>query len=147
LAVLNTRGGERKKEEMESVLNTVLNTVRVVKSFSVKPEHCHTLACFVELIKREGLDFSAGVMKALTEYVEHHSVPNPQARLDRCLAIEMPHKPAWQCCVPNCENKARFQLILADYEGKTEVFRVCVTHKRWKHKRFCFLEGFKELKM
>jgi len=143
--VLNTEVGERKKGVKLSVLNTVLNTSRIVKSFSVKPDDCNTLAAFIEISRREDPDFSTTVVKAMREYVQRHAVPNPQARLDRLLEIGLPHKPSWQCCVPGCEAKAQFQLILRDFDSKTELFQVCKKHKRWTHSRFKFLVGWKDI--
>jgi hypothetical protein len=137
---------ERKKGKKNDLLNKLLNKLYVVKSFSVTRPFFPDLVKFMEISQREDPNFSYTLCKAIREYAQRHSIPNPQARLDRLLEIELPHKPAWQCCVPNCKNKARFQLILKDFQGKTEVFRVCWTHQKWKHKRFRFLVGFKGLR-
>jgi len=147
LAVFNTdKREERKKIDNSSVLNTVLHTQRIVKSFSVKPSDFNTLVAFLEISQREDSDFSTTVVRAMQEYVQHHSIPNPQARLDRILDIELPHKPRWQCCVPECKAKATYVLFLKDYEGKTESFQVCSQHQKWKHSRYKFLSAYRELK-
>jgi hypothetical protein len=144
--LLSSTFGERKKEQNNNLLNKLLNKLYIVKSFSVPKSFFPDLVKFMEISNREDGNFSLTVCKAIREYAKRHRIPNPQARLDRLLEIELPHKPAWQCCVPNCKNKARFQLILKDFHGKTEVFRVCWAHQKWKHKRFRFLAGFKDLR-
>jgi hypothetical protein len=143
--LISSISGRREKGK-NNLLNKLLNKLYVVKSFSVPKEFFPDLVKFIEISNREDGNFSLTVCKAIREYANRHSLPNPQARLDRLLEIELPHKPAWQCCVPNCKNKARFQLILKDFKGKTEVFRVCWAHQKWKHKRFRLLVGFKDLK-
>jgi len=129
-----------------SVLNTVLNTVRIVKSFSVKPEKCNTLIKAMEIFKREQVDFSSGVLWALSEFVERHSY-NPQPTLDRLMNLEMPNKPRTVCFVPDCRAKSRYAIVLRDFKGAEETFHVCSRHKKWKHKQFRFLIRSRELRM
>ncbi|MEM1590322.1 MAG: hypothetical protein QW175_07880 [Candidatus Bathyarchaeia archaeon] len=100
---------------------------------------------FIKKAEREKWDFSFAVMQAIREYVERHCVPNPQVTLDRILNTSLPAKPHDACCVPRCNRKAAYQLILQDYEGKREIFRVCQLHREWRHNRYRFIVGFKEL--
>ena len=133
-------------EQKTCVLNTVLNTVRIVKSFSVKPENCNTLNSFISFCEREHITFSSGVIWALEEFMKKHTPPNPSPTLDRLFNLEMPVKPNTFCFVPGCKMKARFQLTLKNFEGKEELFNVCWKHHKWKHKTFRFLVRMKELK-
>lgn len=134
-----------------SVLNTVINTERIIKTISFRREHFQLLRNFTDKAKLERSNFQAKdgfselAIKAFTEYMQHHPLPNPQLTLERSLNLGMPAKKSSQCCVSNCQGKARFRLILKDFEGKREVFHVCETHKKWKHKRFRFIESIKKL--
>ena len=130
-----------------SVLNTVLNTVRIVKSFSVKPEKCNTLTAFIKFCEREHITFSSGVIWALEDFLKRHTPPNPQPTLDRSFNLEMPAKPNTICCVPDCRAKSRYQIVLRDFHGKEEVFNVCGRHRRWKHPKFRFIVRSRELKV
>jgi len=129
----------------KELLNNLLNNSKIIKSFSVPKEDVSILAAFIEISRREDGNLSKTIVKAMKEYVHRHRIPNPQARLDRMLALGLPHKPSWQCCVPNCRGKALYELRLKDFQGKTELFPVCGAHKRWKHPKFRFLLGYKEL--
>ncbi|MEM3579223.1 MAG: hypothetical protein QXL54_03245 [Candidatus Bathyarchaeia archaeon] len=98
-----------------------------------------------EMARREGVSVSHVCLKAIIEYVNRHCIPNPQVTLDRILNTSLPAKPHDACCVPGCNRKAAYQLILQDYEGNREIFRVCQLHREWRHNRFKFIVGFKEL--
>lgn len=111
------------------------NDVKVHEVFALLKEMAH----------REGTSQSQLFLKALIEYVNRHCVPNPQVTLDRVLNTGLPAKPHDACCVPGCNRKAAYQLILQDYEGEREIFRVCQHHKEWRHSRFRFIVGFKEM--
>jgi len=99
-----------------------------------------------ELMEREGKSLSKLFIDAITEYVRLHYSGNPQVPLDRILQLQLPAKPYNQCCVPNCKGKIRYRLLLKDFSGKIESFKVCFKHKEWKHNRFKFLIGLKELR-
>ena len=144
---------QKKKNEEEAVLNTVLQYSRIVKSFSVKREDCNTLKAFMEIARRERnsfedqTGFSAAIIRAMKEYVEHHPIPNPQCTLDRNFKTDMPARSINQCCVANCNCKARFLLTLRDIQGETEQFQVCEDHfkVKWTHPRFRWLQCWKRL--
>jgi len=147
--------GLNKQTDKNRVLNTVLNTVRIVKSFSVKPEKCNTLKAFIEFCEREHITFSDGILWALEEFLQRHTPYNPQPTLDRMFQTGMPAKPNTLCFVPSCRAKAKFQLTLKNFNGKTDqqvheywlqaialgVFALTFTilslhdHKKWKNKR------------
>lgn len=130
----------------KSVLNTVLNTVRAVKSFSVPPEECNTLASFIEFSNREFKgNFSQAIIFAMKETLERHTPANPQPTIDRCLRLNMPVKSNLLCCVPGCIAKAKHRLTLKNFDGKTEPFNVCETHKKWKHPEYKFVVRRKPL--
>lgn len=143
------------KQTNQNIINRIINRNRIsnrafiVKTFYIKKEDFPVLEEFLKLSYREDgpRSFSTTILKAMKLYLRHKQIPNPQARLDRMLKLQLPHKPSWQCCVSDCKAKARYQLILRDFENKTEIFRVCWAHKHWKHKRFRFLVGLKPLKV
>lgn len=163
--IMKSTGKERKKEEkafINKFINNkyfingeiperLFNKQTIVKSVSFRREHFPLLINFMEKAKLERTSwssktgFSELARKAFTEYLERHPLPNPQATLDRSLNLNMPHKPSWQCCVPNCRGKARFHLFLKDFDGNMETFQVCHRHKKWKHPRYKFLKGMKEV--
>ena len=144
---------QKKKKSEDSVLNTVLNTGRTVKSFSVKGRDCITLKTFMEIALRERRSFeekdgfSSAIIRAMNEYIEHHPIPNPNCTLDRIFSTGMPARSISQCCVPSCNCKAKVLLTLRDIEAKTERFQVCEGHfkTRWTHPRFRWLECWKNL--
>jgi len=139
---LGARNNNNKKTR---VLNTVLNTVRIVKSISVKPENCNTLKRFMAFCEREHISFSDGVLWAMDEFLKVHTPPNPQPTLDRMFNLGMPAKPNTLCFVAGCRRKSVFRLVLQDFEGRTELFNVCAKHKRWRHPRFRFIVRLKTL--
>lgn len=120
---------------------------RIVKSFSVKQEKAQILETFQAFCKREHLTFSDGIMWALEDFVRRHTPPNPQPTLDRCLRLGMPVKPNTMCFVPDCRAKAKHQLILKNFRGNEEVFNVCTSHKRWKHKEYRFIVRSKKISL
>ena len=146
-----SRGKERKKDEKD-LLNKLINKQTIIKTISFQREHFPLLMDFMAKAKLERTSwasktgFSELARKAFKEYLERHPLPNPQATLDRTLGLNMPHKPSWQCCVPDCPGKARYHLFLKDFEGNMETFQVCIRHKKWKHPRYKFLQGLKEVK-
>jgi len=117
-----------------------------IRSFSINLKDLEYLQKLREIGLRENKSQSEMIVIAVKEFVKKHSIPNPQAQLDRLLQIQMPHKPSWQCCVENCHTKALFHLFLKNFEGKTECFPVCWRHRRWKHPQFRWLVGRKKLK-
>lgn len=144
---------QKKKNEEEVVLNTVLQNSRIVKSFSVKREDCNTLASFMEIARRERGSFedkdgfSAAILRAMREYIEHHPIPNPQCTLDRSIITGLPARSVNQCCVPECKCKAKYLLTLRDIEDQHEKFQVCEDHfnAKWHHSRFKWLVCWKRL--
>ena len=119
-----------------NVLNTVLNTVRIIKSFSVKSEKCNTLDAFMEIVRREHISFSDGVIWALEEFNQRHTPANPQPTLDRILRTNMPVKPNTECFVEGCKAKSKYQVVLRNFKGEEQTFNVCKLHRRWKHPEF-----------
>lgn len=92
-----------------SVLNTVINTERIIKTISFRREHFQLLRNFTDKAKLERSNFQAKdgfselAIKAFTEYMQHHPLPNPQLTLERSLNLGMPAKKSSQCCVSNCQ--------------------------------------------
>jgi len=117
-----------------------------IRSFSINLKDLEYLQKLREIGLRENKSQSEMIVIAVKEFVKKHSIPNPQAQLDRLLQIQMPHKPSWQFCVENCHKKAVFHLFLKNFEGETECFPVCWRHRRWKHYQFRWLVGRKKLK-
>jgi len=52
-----------------------------ITSFSVPADKAPLLDEFKQIIKREGLSFSSGIIKAIYEYTHHHRHGNPQTLL------------------------------------------------------------------
>jgi len=143
---------DKQTNKQKDFINKLINKSIIVKSISFRKEHFPILFQFIEKARLERSSsasktgFSELAIKAFSEYLQRHPLPNPQTILEHFSLTGLPAKPAWQCCVPNCNNKARFQLILKDFQGKTETFRVCQVHRKWKHNRFRFLVGFGEIR-
>ena len=130
----------------KSVLNTVLNTVRIVKSFSVPTEECNTLVKFQELADRDFKgNFSQALIFAMKETLERHTPANPQVTIDRCLRLKMPVKSNRLCCIPGCQAKTKYQIVLKNFAGKEEQFNTCERHRRWKHSEFKFMVRWKQI--
>lgn len=124
-----------------------MNKKYIIKSISL-PDEEETIKLLFDLKQRakiDGWSFSKLTLSALREYLIHHPIPNPQATLDRSLALGMRLKSSSQCCVGDCRRKARMHLILKNYKGETEVFPVCKEHKHWHHPKFKFLQGVKPI--
>jgi len=148
--------GERKKEKdfINKLINKqedFINKAIIVKSISFRREHFLLLQDFMEKAKLERTSFASKdgfselAIRAFTEYMQRHPLPNPQGRLDRIIATNLPQKPSNMCCVPTCRGKAKFRLQLKDFNGKTEMFHVCERHKNWRHSQFRFLISYGEI--
>ena len=94
---------EDRREEKESVLNTVLNThttIRIVRSFSIPPEKLSILNKFCEIARREAgsRGFSEVLLKAMEEYVKNHEEGNPQLKLTTYID-EKAQSPVYVLCL------------------------------------------------
>lgn len=149
--VINTCESDNNNNRKSNVIITCNNYIekrtRLIRSFNIPFDKVPVYEEFMRIVRREAGErgFSQVLIKAMEEYIARHAIPNPQATLDRILSTSLPAKPHDACCVPGCNRKAAYQLILQDYEGKREIFRVCQLHKEWRHNRFKFIVGFKEL--
>jgi len=142
--LLTSESVERKKEEKKSYYIMLLTQPKIILTFYAPRDKVNTLINFFEISDREDKSHSVTAMKAFEEYVQRHHIPNPQAQLDRLMKLGLSHKPKWMCCVPNCKRKAQAQLILANFNGKTETFSVCLNHKTWRHPDYKFLKAYKQ---
>jgi len=125
-------------EEMLSVGST-----RIVKSVNFSVEEIDLLKTALELARREGLNFSAFVKKALAEYIEKHYPGNPQLPLQKFLQAPVILN---QCQVANCKKPAKYLINLANFEGEQKTFRVCINHKHSKFKGYKWIKWVKLLK-
>jgi len=143
--LLTSENSTNKQTPKQKLLNNLITSSKIIISFSVPHSKVNNLLDFLEISHREDKNKSITINKALEEYVKHHHIPNPQAQLDRLIQLGLPHKAKWQCCVPECKNKAQHEVMLANFEGLTETFRVCSTHLRWKHAEYKVLRASKKL--
>jgi hypothetical protein len=116
-----------------------------ITSLNIPMTESEFLQRFDEIARRDGKSRSQLILISMKEYMERHTPPNPQATLERTMAVNMPVKSNNCCCVPDCRGKAKYRLNLKDFNGKTEVFNTCLRHKNWRHEKFKFLVGVKEL--
>lgn len=150
--LLNLSEEERKKEREKSFINKLINKQIIIKSVSFKKHDFQLLSDFMEKANLEKTSysekdgFSALTRKAMAFYLLHHPLPNPQVTLERSVNLNMPVKPSNVCCVPHCRTTARFILMLKNFKGTIERFPVCHKHRNWKHPKFRWLVGKKELK-
>lgn len=74
-------GKEKKRKEI--VLNTVLNTVRIVKSFSIRSSELDVLQQFLLIARAEEgpRGFSDTILNAMKEYNQRHGEGNPQLKI------------------------------------------------------------------
>ena len=144
------RREEREREETSTYYNKLINNSQktyLIKSFSFPniPDITVMFDHFEQVARMEGVNKSQLYIRAMQEFLQRHPLPNPQSQIDRMLEVQMPHKPANQCCVQNCRGKAKFLLRLKDFEGKQEEFLVCEGHKNWRHQRFRFIISYRPL--
>jgi len=126
-------------EEMLSVGST-----RIVKSVNFSVEEIDLLKTALELARREGLNFSAFVKKALAEYIEKHYPGNPQIPLKKFFQVQ--EILANQCQVANCKKSAKYLINLVNFEGEQKTFRVCKNHKHSKFKGYKWIKWIKIIK-
>jgi hypothetical protein len=71
------------KKRKGIVLNTVLNTVRIVRSFSIQQQDLRVLNEFQVISRREAgpRGFSETILKAMKEYNHKHGEGNPQLKI------------------------------------------------------------------
>jgi len=124
-------------EEMLSVGST-----RIVKSVNFSVDEIDLLKTVLELARREGLNFSAFVKKALAEYIEKHYPGNPQLPLKKFLEAPVI---ANRCEVAGCKRKAVYRVLLQSFSGNRKWFRVCRSHRKSKIGDYKFLKAFKRL--
>jgi len=127
----------------KNVLNTQFGCSRIIKTISFTPEETELLKVAMELAKRENLNFSSLVKKALAEYIKRHYPGNPQLPLKKFLLTPVILN---QCEVANCKNPAKYLISLANFEGEQKTFRVCINHKHEKFGNYRWIKWIKPLK-
>lgn len=110
---------KQNKTKATGVLNTVLNTVRKIKSFSVEPEDFPVLEEFEKIAEREAgkKGFSKVLVKgAIKEYNQKHRIGNPQKLLFPVILTSHELQTKWQQCISS----------INDYQFGTEYpFPLC----------------------
>jgi len=127
----------------KNVLNTQFGCSRIIKTISFTPEEVQLLKVAMELAKRENLNFSGLVKKALAEYIKRHYPGNPQLPLQKFLQAPVT---ANQCQVANCKKTAKYLINLINFEGEQKTFQVCKNHKHSKFKGYKWVKWVKPLK-
>lgn len=148
---------DRKKNLLNKLLNklspseqlqlqALFNKSYVIRPISIRKPYFLDYVHLQEISSREddgNLSFT--FCRAMREFVGRHSIPNPQARLDRILKLGLPHKPSHLCCVPKCRKHAKYILTLRDYKKNEETFQVCPEHKKWTHHKFKYIIRMKKM--
>jgi len=128
----------------KNILNTQFGCSRIIKTISFTPEETELLKVAMELARREGLNFSALMKKALQEYIKRHYPGNPQIPLQKFLQVQ--EILANQCQVANCKKPAKYLICLINFEGEQKTFRICKNHKHVKFKGYKWIKWVKLLK-
>lgn len=72
---------------LNKLLNKSLNTY-IVRSFSIPKDKLPTFFEFSEIVKREGKNFSEGIVTAISEYAQRHRAGNPQLLMSNYVKPE-----------------------------------------------------------